>query len=706
MKIGIITNHADRTLESDLQTWAIHKTLDAYGTAPYMIHYHPWNGSNADETVEKKGIFRKKSEVTHKIQQPSSFINTHVNLLGNDETIKELMDEHFGMDAYISVLDREYNAYGMENEAYLLRFAEKNAKKIAYGWNLNGEQVKEDFSGFEVLTVQREGANTFGKEVPIVNDPLLWIKRSDIEEIKDKIPKEEPYLFVDVQRSDNDVESFANKSAAKQDLQLKVIGKERNDVTYYLAVASQAERIITDSMIGVLVATLYEKPFVYLETDKEKKRVRNFIKDMKFSYHIQEDWTGEPVEKKFSVHEKKGVLNRRMVALRVQSLKDLEETLGITKNEVMVDCPVPIKRGECYGCYACQEICPEHCIEMVVDKEGFRYPRVDSRKCTNCGKCEAVCIRLKDNNQIKEESYPVIYAGKNKNMDVRMKSTSGGIFPELCKEMIEKENGAVVGVRYDKKMRVISDIADTMEEAEKFYGAKYAKSDMEGIFPQVKRLVTSGKKVLYSGLPCECAGLRSYLGKDYDNLIIQEVVCHSAASPKVFDKYMKHLSTALKSPVVNFVCKDKRDGWGFMDYKVCVQTDDGQERLFIGRRNNYIRAYNNSYLARPSCTNCQFVKDYRAGDITVGDFLSVKEWLGEKDDNKGMSFIMLNNEKGKRFFEKIKDRLDLYEVDMDTAFKRNRIKPIQYRNERTELLNRMDQEEINPLLQSYNDLRK
>ena len=705
MKIGIITNHADRTLESDLQTWAIHKTLDAYGAAPYIIHYHPWNGSNADEMIEKKGLFHKKKEIKHRIQQPSSFINTHVNLLGNAETIEELMQEQFQMNAYISVLDREYNKYGTENDAYLLRFAEKNAKKIAYGWDLHGDRAKGDFSDFDVLSVQREGADTFGMEVPIVNDPILWIKRKDIERIKDRVKKCEPYLFVDVQNTDSDVASFAKKVAEQQSLEQKEIGNERKDVTYYLAVASFAERIITDSIIGVIVAILYEKPFVYLTTNSKSKRVTNFMEEMGISYHIEEHWNEEPKEEKFAVREKKGVLNRRIIALRIQSLKDLEEKLGITQNETAVECPVPITKGECYGCYACQEICPEHAIEMVVDKEGFRYPQADMRKCMDCGKCKQVCIRLKENSQLKEEK-PLIYAVKNKAEEVRMKSTSGGVFPELCKEMIEKENGAVIGVRYNKKMHVITDIADTMEEAEKFYGTKYVKSDIEGIFPQVKRLVKSGKRVLYSGLPCECAGLRSYLGVDYENLIIQEVLCNSAPSPKVFAKYIKYLETKFESPVVNFVCRDKRDGWDNNDYKVCIQFDNGKELLVSGRKNNYMRAYQNFYLSRPSCNQCQFIKEYRAGDITVGDFLGVKEMLGEQDDNKGMSFVMLNTEKGKQFFEQVKDRFELHVIDMETAFKKQYGRPIPYRNERTELLNRVDQEPIDSLLGNYNDLRK
>lgn len=704
MKIGIITNHADRTLESDLQTWAIHKTLDAYGTMPYVIHYHPWNGIEMKEVV-KKGLLKKQIITKEPIQEPSSFINTHVNLLGNAVTVEELYEESYVLDRYFSILDKEYNKTGEENDGYLLKFVKNNAKKMAYGWYLGGETAKGNFDDFESLSVQKGGENTFQKEVSVVNDPLIWIKRKDIEKIKDKIPKGEPYVFVDVEKRDDSIKGFTESVAKEQQLEIKDIEAQRNDVTYYLGMAAGATRIITDSMIGVLVAVLYEKPFVYLNTGNYKDRILDFLKNMKLLYHVEDNWNQAPNEERFAVREKKGVLNRRMIALRSKSLYDLEETLKITTNEQKVDCPVSIKRGECYGCFACEAVCPEHAIEMKMDKEGFVYPKVDERLCTNCGKCEATCIRKKDMN-IMEEQYPVLYAVKNLDMDTRMKSTSGGVFLELSKEMIEKQQGIVIGARYDKNMRVVVDIADTVEEAERFCGIKYSKADLQGIFVQVKRILEAGRKVLYTGLPCECAGLRSYLGKEYDNLFIQEVLCHSAPSPIVFKKYIEYLEKRFRAKVIDFGCRDKRNGWEDKEYSVSIQFDSGKELVVNGRRNNYIRAYMNSYLDRPSCSKCAFIKEYRAGDLTVGDFYGVQEMLPQFSDGKGVSIVMINTEKGKKFFEQVQKNLEIQQITLEQGFYKNHKKASPYRNERTELFNQIDKEEINALLESYNDLKK
>lgn len=686
--------------------------LDAYGISPYVLHYHPWNGSDANETVGIKGFFRKKEVIKHRVQQPSSFINTHVNLLGNAETIEELKQGNYQMDYYISILDQLYNDSGVEDDAYLLKFAEEGAKKIAYGWDLKGKEAEGDFQDFLSLSVQAGSEKIFhkveNKEALIVNDPIFWMSKKEIDQNRDKITKSNPYIFVDVKDTDEKVKIFAKKAAIQQKMEVRMPSneKERNDVTRYLALASRADRIITDTIPALVIAILYGKPFVYLNTEVYHKRARAFLRKMKMSYHVVEDWGMEPKEESFAVREKKDALKKRFIDLKTESLCMLEEALGLTHNEEIVECPTGIKRKECYGCFACKEICPTHAIDMKEDKEGFKYPQVNEEKCIDCGACTKACIRLKDMNSIKEEPYPYVYAAYSKNLDIRMGSSSGAMFPEFCREVIENQHGVVVGVHYDKNMHVISDIADTMEEVKEFYGSKYVKSDFEGIFPKVQKLLKEGKMVLYSGLPCECAALRSYLRKDYENLMIQEILCHSGPSPKVFEKYMKFLGTKFKSPVTNFVFRDKSTGWEVGKYSTRIEFADGQELLVNGRRNNYLRAFSNSFLDRPSCSNCQFIKGYRSGDITVGDYWGIKDVDESMYDGKGVSFVLINTETGKKFWDLVKDRFELRESDLDSAFRKNHNRPARFRSERTQLLNRIDQENIDELLGYYNDLKK
>lgn len=706
MKIGIITNHADRTLESDLQTWAIHKTLDAYGQFPYIIHYHPFYGTIQEKEMTQ-GFFQKKVRKSSVIAEPSAFISTHVNLLGNSQTLEELKQEDFRLDTYISILDKEYNQYGQEDDAYCLTFVKGKAKKMMYGWDLNGEKVKSDVTQIDSLSVQKGNENIFTKQVPVVQDPLIWIKQKDIEEIKDSVINKQPFLFVDIEQLEESLLDYANQLSKQKRLAIKQIKKEkRSDVTYYLGLATRSDGIVTDSIIGVLVAILYEKPFVYIKNGNHEKRILSLLTQLELLYHVEHDWKRKPDDEVFLVREKKGLLTWKMNKIRVKSLSDFEDMLHITDKNDHVACPIDITKGQCYGCFACEAICKEHAIEMKVDKEGFVYPKVEEKLCTNCKECQAVCLRF-GNRSVKEEGYPLIYAAINKEDSIRMKSTSGGVFPALCKETIEQRKGVVVGSRYDRKMKVVTGIADTMEEVEQFYGVKYSKTELQGIFVQVKRLLDNGTYVLYSGLPCECAGLRAYLKKDYDNLLIQELLCRSTASPKVFHKYIKYLEKRFGSQVTNFVCRDKKNGWGTYKYDLLIQFKNGKEKRTKGRKNDYIRAYNNFYLNRPSCSQCQFIKEYRVGDITVGDFLGGAEVYPELfQDRKGVSLLMLNTEKGKRFFECVKEQFVLQETTMKIAFQKNHKQVAPYRNERTELLNRMDQESINSLLLSYNDLKK
>lgn len=666
MKIGIVINHDDNTIESDLQTWALHKTLDGYGLFPYIIHYHP----------------KRKDKVSN----PSSFLYTHVNLLGDMETFTELKQSYLPMDCYISVYDEIYQNGKKEDDFYSLKFVETPVEKIAYGWYMKSKKRKEMIKGFEQVSFQRCSSKMEMKEPMIVADPLIWMKRKEVEKLKDELLTQEPFLFYDIAKMDSRMETMVHQIANEKQLKLIDGKKFRKDVTEYLAWASQGNVIITDTIIGVYMAILYEKPFAYFETTHHKNRVLPLLRQLKLLYHVQKQM--DPItDEVLSVREKAGSLNRKMIALRQKSLLQLEAILKLTSQEEMISAPIPIKKKECYGCYACETACPSHAITMEIDREGFYYPQVDEDKCQQCKLCEVACIRLKDMN-VREKEFPILYKVCQKK-----EQEEASIFITLSRKVIEK-GGVVFGSKYDSSMNIVMSVAENKEELKDFIGAKYGKTELQGIFSQVKKHLEQGKTVLYSGVSCECAGLRSYLGKSYDNLIVYEIFCRSTASPKVFQKYVNYLQKKFKHKVINFRLYEEIDGKTDM-----IQIEfEGREPLVIkSKKNYYIQAFYKTYLNRPSCSQCQFTTEQPVGDLVVKNLYDEK-----KDDTLYKKRVSIESQKGKEWFECIQSAFQVEELKEDDNKKYDR-KPVTYKNERTELFNQIETVEINGLLQKFYD---
>lgn len=670
MKIGIVINHDDNTIESDLQTWALHKTLNGYGFFPYVIHYHP----------------KRKDQVSN----PSSFLFTHVNLLGNAETFEELKQSYLPMDCYISVYDELYQKGKKEDDFYSLKFVENSVQKIAYGWYVKSKKRKSIIKNFEQVSFQRCSSKMEIKEPTIVSDPIIWMKRKEVEGLRDELPTQEPFLFYDIAKTDSRIEEMVHQIANEKQLKFINGKKFRKDVTRYLAWASQGNVIITDTMIGVYMAILYEKPFIYLETDHHKNRVLPLLRQLKLLYHVQKQ-TDQITDEALYVREKVGSLNRKMIALRQKSLLQLESILKLTNQEEMVSAPIPIQRKECYGCYACASVCPSHALTMEMDREGFYYPKVDEEKCQQCKLCEVVCIRLKDMN-MREKEFPILY----KVCQNQEQEEKASIFTALSRKVIEK-GGVVFGSKYDSSMNIVMSAAENKEELKDFIGTKYGKTELQGIFSQVKKYLEQGKIVLYSGVSCECAGLRSYLGKSYDNLIFYEVFCRSTASPKVFEKYINYLQKKFKHKVINFRFYEEIDG----KTDILQIEFEGREPLTVkSKKNYYMQTFYKTYLNRPSCSQCQFTTEQPVGDIVVKNVYDEK-----KEETKYARRVSIETKKGKEWFECIQSAFQVERLEQNDNNKKYDRKPVAYKNERTELFNQIETVEINGLLQKFYDER-
>ncbi len=328
--------------------------------------------------------------------------------------------------------------------------------------------------------------------------------------------------------------------------------------------------------------------------------------------------------------------------------------------------------SECCGCEACVQRCPQHCIVMREDSEGFYYPVVDSEKCTDCSLCERVCPEIHSG----EGHSPLkVYAAKNRDEEIRRESSSGGIFTLLA-EKILSESGVIFGARFDTRWEVVHDYTENVEGLGAFRGSKYVQSRIRDSFRQAECFLKAGRKVLFSGTPCQIAGLKLFLRKEYDNLLTVDFICHGVPSPGVWRKYLKEiaarravgkntvLSASLNESddvlqnIFSISFRDKVLGWKKFSFVVRISATDGAEKNSVllsecFSKNLFMRGFLTNLYLRPSCYACP-AKSFRSGsDLTIGDFWGVEGVLPDFDDDKGISGVMLNTRKAELLWESI-----------------------------------------------------
>lgn len=321
------------------------------------------------------------------------------------------------------------------------------------------------------------------------------------------------------------------------------------------------------------------------------------------------------------------------------------------------------RKENCTGCHGCYNVCPKKCINMEFDEEGFLYPSVDSNKCVECGLCEKICPII---NTVEVENEPIAVGCYNKDEKIRMESSSGGIFT-LISELVIQSGGVVFGAEFDENYNVRHSYVDNMEDLHRFRGSKYVQSTIGNSYCDAKQFLEQGRQVLFSGTPCQIAGLKRYLQKDYDNLICQDIVCHGVPSTYVWEHYKNFIANGKN--IVGIKFRDKSTGW--KTYSLQIDFDDGSSYKNIGNENSYIKGFVKDFYLRPSCYECKYKTLHRESDITLADFWGIEVNEPELDDNKGISLIFINSAKGKLIFEEIKKDIVFKIVDIKKAIIHN-----------------------------------
>lgn len=355
-------------------------------------------------------------------------------------------------------------------------------------------------------------------------------------------------------------------------------------------------------------------------------------------------------------------------------------------------------KEDCCGCYACYNICPRKCITMKTDNEGFWYPNIDKNKCINCNLCEKVCSII---NPVKRaDSKKIAYAGMNKDDQIRVKSSSGGIFSILA-EYIIKNNGIIYGASFDEDFNIKHKRILCNTDLDLLRGSKYVQSSIGDIYKQVKNDLESNRQVLFTGTPCQVEGLRSYLRKEYVNLITMDFICHGVPSPLVWKKYLEEMKKSKQENIKNIYFRNKDIGWKIFSLKIIFD-----EKIYINDLNNdlFMKGFLQDVYLRPSCYSCKFKKINRVSDITVADFWGIENILPKMDDDKGTSLIVIHSEKGKQLFGELSEKMILNEVNLNEAIKYNpsMISSVKYNEKRKDFFLELNSgEELINLIKRY-----
>ncbi len=307
-----------------------------------------------------------------------------------------------------------------------------------------------------------------------------------------------------------------------------------------------------------------------------------------------------------------------------------------------------VTKKSCFGCGACAAVCPLSCIAMEEDGEGFRYPKIDKERCIRCGKCQSVCPSLRHETA---ERHLKTYAARNLQEEIRLKSSSGGVFSLLAKKVIAAD-GVVFGAALNEALEVVHTSADSDAALEALQGSKYLQSRAELCYSQTAELLKKGKTVLFSGTPCQINGLKAFLGKEEERLICVDIVCHGVPSSRAWRSYVTELekSTGAKLRSVSF--RDKSEGW--RSYRFTRLFENGEIQGEKSGHNPFMQGYLAHLYLRPSCHGCSKIS---GADLTLGDCWGAEFLAPDLDDNRGTSLIIVRTEKGAEMLDSLADEL-------------------------------------------------
>ncbi len=719
-KVGLVTCYFKQNYGSMLQAYATQRVLDDNNIPNETINIE----SNIDFSKGKKKYYLSQITNFKFIKSKLGMIKlkldkkTHkqlgLNIKIRNKKYEEFKKEHFKLttahttyaeltklceDRYSDVIvgsDQLWLPVNVVSNYYTLNFVPESINKISYSTSFGISNIDNKYNNLYKIFLDRinhlsvreeSGVKLVEKlsnnKAKLVCDPTLLLTKEEWNTIvsKDRIIKEK-YILCYFLGNNINHRKFAEKLKEKTGYKIVSLNHADEYVKYsdkfaditpydigpseWLNLIKNAEYICTDSFHGTVFSLIYNKIFFTFRRHNTKNTMStNSRIDTLLNLsgiNTNRILTGnEDIADVLKLKIDYSKVNHNIEKIRNESKQWLLDSLTYKHEEE----PKYITIGDksmCSGCTACASICPKGAIKMVRDNEGFLYPQIDKNKCIECGLCKRTCPIL--NKQEKRPFTQKAYLFQNNNENIRADSTSGGFFSALG-EYIINNHGIVYGASFNKDFIVEHTKATKIYELNKFRKSKYVQSNQNNCFEEIKQYLNAGTLVCYSGTPCQVAGLKAFLKKDYKNLITVDLMCHSVPSPLFFEKYKQYILQKLNATkILNINFRDKSK-YGYKYSMMTVKTDNGTYSEGIDT-DPYLRGFFGDLTVRPSCFNCQFKTQQRVSDITIWDCFNINELDRKLDDDKGTTRILIQSQKGQDIINNLQNVI-LKEIPVEKA---------------------------------------
>lgn len=698
--VNIITKHSAYNFGAMLQAYALQKTVQELGAECKMIDLRQPKPQTSWSWKSPGGIVRNLSYRLHKkdllqgYSRFEAFIDEYPKTRRYDSEW-DLYADTPSADIYLAGSDQVWNPLKV-SEAAFLRFAPKDKIRATYAASLGisympvgaHNLVKEYLEEMDYISVREKTGRDIlesltDKKIDVHVDPTLLRTKEEWERVSIPTTIKKPYILCYILYRPKWLNKWLKKIRKQTKKEIVLVSSDVYRNVYhnrmvrnagpkeFLGLLQGADFVISSSFHGVALSIANEKPFYAIVNPDMPSRISNLLETFELSARIVTDKSAldfasvnyDDVRKILDKEKKKSIeyLSDLLTCAKKQATEQKEVELPETVSRV---------KDACTACTVCREICPAKAITMEYNEQGFLYPKVDEEKCTRCGLCVKKCHALSREKNTKETCD--VFYGWIKDKEIRRVSSSGGVFTALSKNVLS-QGGLIVAAYFDEETKKILHASSDEIDFGKFRRSKYAESEMGDSLAKIAEALHKGRKVLFCGTPCQCAGVRRRFGKN-ENLLICDFLCHGVPSAKVFKESLQQIEKDKKKKIIDYQFRTKDFGWSH--YGINVRYENSKIKKSVGRCDWFFTAtmLENLFL-RTSCYTCDRAA-YHEADITLGDFWGIAKYKPEINDQKGISVLLVNTEKGNQALRQAAQDCELYAfekryIDYGLAVKKN-----------------------------------